>query len=345
MKWKKVKSLSHVWLLLTPWTIPWQAPHPWYFAGKNTRMHCHFRHQIVQANCSILLDGLCAHLHIPTLHPVYSHGHFEAAPKNLSPDRGFVDGPWKDVRGWVPGPPHSSLPSSGQEPFQVSPVSQIPHFAPTKFSGLKWDMGLRRPGGNHLQHSGSSVPDTALEVRYLQWKPGLILFPPGSLAFQLPKPWGSRELKGGWASHALLYSPPALHIWPRQRSAERMEGMSAALSAQKPAPTLYGWGDHGALEDKQNVVPGGLPQPCRIPRPWTHSKGGPSVYLAMMASQPSPEVSLLSLFACSDPLLQKVESRISSWFSHHSLAPNKTQNLIFPAPSTNRIYFSSLATS
>ena len=79
-----MNSLSHVWLFLTPWTTPWQAPHPWGFAGKKTGMHCHFQLQIVQANCSILLDGLCTHLHIPTLHSMYSHGQFEAAQKNLS---------------------------------------------------------------------------------------------------------------------------------------------------------------------------------------------------------------------------------------------------------------------
>ena len=35
-KWKvKVKSLSHVWLLATPWTVAYQAP-PWDFPGKST---------------------------------------------------------------------------------------------------------------------------------------------------------------------------------------------------------------------------------------------------------------------------------------------------------------------
>ena len=37
-KWKvKVKSLSHVWLLATPWTAAYQAPcSPWDFPGKST---------------------------------------------------------------------------------------------------------------------------------------------------------------------------------------------------------------------------------------------------------------------------------------------------------------------
>ena len=42
-----------------------------------------FPSQIVQANCSILPNGLCAHSHIPTLHMVYSHGHPEL-PKRVS---------------------------------------------------------------------------------------------------------------------------------------------------------------------------------------------------------------------------------------------------------------------
>ena len=62
-------------------------------------MHCHFLLQILHVNCSTLLDGLCTHLHIPTLHAVYLHGHLEAAQKRLNPDDGFVEGPWKEVRG------------------------------------------------------------------------------------------------------------------------------------------------------------------------------------------------------------------------------------------------------
>ena len=37
-KWKvKVKSLSHVRLLATPWTKACHAPHPWDFPGKRVR--------------------------------------------------------------------------------------------------------------------------------------------------------------------------------------------------------------------------------------------------------------------------------------------------------------------
>ena len=41
-KWKvKVKSLSRVWLLATPWTTAYQALCPWDFPGKSTGVGCH----------------------------------------------------------------------------------------------------------------------------------------------------------------------------------------------------------------------------------------------------------------------------------------------------------------
>ena len=43
--WKrkvKVKSLSHVWLLATPWTAAYQAHRPWDFLGKSTGVACHY---------------------------------------------------------------------------------------------------------------------------------------------------------------------------------------------------------------------------------------------------------------------------------------------------------------
>ena len=40
-KWKvKVKSLSHVRLFATPWTVAYQAPRPWDFPGKSTGVGC-----------------------------------------------------------------------------------------------------------------------------------------------------------------------------------------------------------------------------------------------------------------------------------------------------------------
>ena len=38
----KVKSLSHVRLLATPWTAATRLPHPWDSPGKNTGVGCHF---------------------------------------------------------------------------------------------------------------------------------------------------------------------------------------------------------------------------------------------------------------------------------------------------------------
>ena len=41
-KWKvKVKSLSHVQLLVTPWTAAYRLLHPWDFPGKGTEVGCH----------------------------------------------------------------------------------------------------------------------------------------------------------------------------------------------------------------------------------------------------------------------------------------------------------------
>ena len=41
-KWKvKVKLLSRVWLLVTPWTAAHQFFHPWDFLGKSTGVGCH----------------------------------------------------------------------------------------------------------------------------------------------------------------------------------------------------------------------------------------------------------------------------------------------------------------
>ena len=36
-----MKSLSCVLLFATPWTVAYQAPHPWNFPGKSTRVGCH----------------------------------------------------------------------------------------------------------------------------------------------------------------------------------------------------------------------------------------------------------------------------------------------------------------
>ena len=89
----------------------------------------------------------------------------------------------------------------------------------------------------HLQGSWSFGPDSALELRDLPlkaWADSLPIRIPGPyscLSPEVPMSWG----QGG---HPLPSSSPlpALHIWPRWRSSERMEGMSVALSAQPPPP-------------------------------------------------------------------------------------------------------------
>ena len=43
VKWSEMKSLSRVWLFVSPWTAAPQAPfRPWDFPGKNTGVGCHF---------------------------------------------------------------------------------------------------------------------------------------------------------------------------------------------------------------------------------------------------------------------------------------------------------------
>jgi len=37
----KMKSLSHVPLFATPWTVACRLLHPWDFPGKNTGVGCH----------------------------------------------------------------------------------------------------------------------------------------------------------------------------------------------------------------------------------------------------------------------------------------------------------------
>ena len=52
-----MKSLSCVWLFVTPWTVTYQAPLSMGFPGKNTRVGCHFLLQGIFAT-----QGLNPHL-------------------------------------------------------------------------------------------------------------------------------------------------------------------------------------------------------------------------------------------------------------------------------------------
>ena len=138
-------------------------------------------------------------------------------------------------------------------------------------------MGPRRPGRTHLQGSGASGPGSALQVKDLPlkaWADSLPIRIPGPSScpsLVVPVNWG----QGGRPVPSC--SPlPALHIWPRRRSSERMEGMSAALSAQPPLPP--------PCTDEETTGPkrtnrmcslGGCHCPSGFPRLWTHSRGRP----------------------------------------------------------------------
>ena len=59
-KWKvKVKLLSHVRLLATPWTAAHQAPCPWDSPGKNTGVGCHFLLQCMKVESESEVTQLC----------------------------------------------------------------------------------------------------------------------------------------------------------------------------------------------------------------------------------------------------------------------------------------------
>ena len=63
--WKvKVKSLSHVWLLATPWTVAYRLLRPWDFPGKSTGVGCH-----------------CLLPHTHTLGPCYKLVNLERSPR------------------------------------------------------------------------------------------------------------------------------------------------------------------------------------------------------------------------------------------------------------------------
>ena len=58
-KWKvKVKSLSRVRLLATPWTAVYQLLHPWDFPGKSTGVGCHYRDIFLYSKNKYYLRGL-----------------------------------------------------------------------------------------------------------------------------------------------------------------------------------------------------------------------------------------------------------------------------------------------
>ena len=200
-------------------------------------MHCHFLLQIVQANCSILPDGLCTHSRIPTLHTVGSHGYPEL-PERVSAQMVSL---WK-----VPGrkseaesqdfpTPHS--PAQLRSPCIFTSItleSECPDLAPHQVPGTQVRYGSQEntPAGFR-----GLWPDSALQVTDLPpraWADSLPIRIPGPSScpsLVVPVNWGQGGLSVP-SCHPLL----ALLSWPRRRSSERMEGMSAALSAQLPLP-------------------------------------------------------------------------------------------------------------
>ena len=198
----------------------------------------------MQANCSILPDGLCAHSHIPSLHAVYSHGHPEL-PKRVSAQMVSL---WK-----VPGrkseaesqdlpTPHSTAqlrnPCRFHQHHSRIPVSR-PCPPPSSWDSSEiWVPG--DPGKHTCKVQGPLAHTQPLEVRDFSpkaWGDSLPIRIPGPsscLSPEVPMNWG----QGGRPVPSC--SPlPALHIWPRRRSSERMEGMSVTECPAAPAPTLY----------------------------------------------------------------------------------------------------------
>ena len=77
----KVKSLSRVQLLVTPWTAAHQAPLSMDFPGKNTGVGCHFLLQCMKVKSEIEVAQLCQTLSDPmdcSLPGSSVHGVFQA---------------------------------------------------------------------------------------------------------------------------------------------------------------------------------------------------------------------------------------------------------------------------
>ena len=61
----KVKSLSRVQLFATPWTVIYQALHPWDFPGKNTGVGCHYLLQCMKVKSENEVTQSCPTLSNP----------------------------------------------------------------------------------------------------------------------------------------------------------------------------------------------------------------------------------------------------------------------------------------
>ena len=203
-------------------------------------MHCHFLLQIVQANCSILPDGLCTHSHIPTLHRVYSHGHPELSKRVSAHMVGLwgVPGRKSEAESQDFPTPHSPAQLRSPSRFhQHHSRIPVPCLAPHQVPGNQVRYGSQETQEDSPAGFGVLWPRLSPQVKGLPpkaWANCLPIRIPGPsrcLNPEVPVNWG----QGGCPVPSCC-PLPALHIWPRRRSSERMEGMSAALSAQPPPP-------------------------------------------------------------------------------------------------------------
>ena len=282
----------------------------------------------MQANCSILPDGLCTHSHIPTLPRVYSHGHSEL-PKRVSAQ---MVGLWK-VPGrkseaesqdlpTPPSPAHLRSPSKFHQHDSRLPVPW-PCPLPTSWDSSEiWVPG--DPGGLTCRVRGPLTQTQPWKWKICCRKLGLILSPSGSLAphtvWTLWFPW-----TGGRVGIMCPPAVPSLLCTTGQgREAQRRWKACLQLwvpSCPCPRPVQMrrlwgprgqtGCGPRGAATTPQGSHGHGLTTGC-----------GLSMDLALMspgraqeASQPRHEVSALSLSAWSNPLLQRVGPRFSFWIS------------------------------
>ena len=102
----KVKSLSHVQLLVTPWTAAYQAPPSWDSPGKNTGVGCHFFSTEPPGNVYAMLCLVTPSC--PTL----------CNPRDCSLPGSSLQGGFfrQEYRSGLPSPPPGDLPNPGIEP-------------------------------------------------------------------------------------------------------------------------------------------------------------------------------------------------------------------------------------
>ena len=121
-KWKvKVKLLSRVRLLVTPWTAAYQAPRPWDFPGKSTGVGCQASLSI--SNSQNLVKLMFIESMMPSNHPILCH---PLLPSSIFPSiRVFSNEPVLRIR-W---------PKYWSFSFSISPSKEYSGF-PLELTGL-----------------------------------------------------------------------------------------------------------------------------------------------------------------------------------------------------------------